>query len=500
MNVDFAISWLRALLLLALLGFFAFNLVVGLSKGHAELQFPRRIPLGAGQDPGVRVLLLNRSGPIPGKDMQPEPVRTFENVEITVLQTVDVVTPDDPDNPERRTTLRSGSKLIALPDATDGIVLSSKDWGTGGKEPHWPVTRVRIQPQAISLAETPAELKAGPAHREPTAFEAADGEAVFSLQGRRYRGSIELLWASPKELMAVNCIPLESYVDGVVAVEMSPSYPLEALKAQAIASRSYAYAHAWLARTARQAFDVIDGEDDQDYRGTGNGTGLVTRAVIDTRGIITVTDLSHGGYTFAPLFSASSGGYSEDVKEVFPDARDANGQLIASDVMPAQKDLYCQSGAESLGCTSTHWQTTWVVKPADIRAALARLYKRTSDPRLSQVGYIKDLRVGRRDPRSNRVETVLISHTQGDPIELPSHIFRMMIGPGLIHSTLWTLDSPKKIDSPDGRTKDYQITCFGWGHGVGMSQVSAVEMARQGLSASHILEIFYPRAILRPSW
>ncbi len=490
---------MRAFLLLGLLGFFGFNLVVGLLKGHNEDEF-KRLKIGWGQDPGVRVLLQNRAGPPQGKDLVPEPTRLFESVDISILQAVDVTTPLDPDNAERRVVLRSGAKLIALPDATDGIVLASKDWGAGGKELRWPVTHVHIQPQATNPAATPAEVKGGPARRDPTAFEAANGDAVFTIQGRRYRGSLDLIWASPKELMAVNCIPLEAYLDGVVAVEMSPSYPLEALKAQAIASRSYAYVHAWLARTQRQPFDVIDGEDDQDYRGTGNGTGLVTRAVIDTRGIVTFTDLSHGGYPFAPLFCASSGGYSENIDRVFPESRDAYGHPITSDVMPAQSDVYCRPGAEALGNTSTHWMTTVVIKPADIRAALGRLYKRSGDPRLAQVGYIKDLRVGTRDPKSNRVESVLISHTQGEPIELNSHLFRMMIGPGLVHSTLWTTESPKKIDSADGRTKDYQITCLGWGHGVGMSQISAVEMARQGLSAPAILGYYYPRALLRPLW
>jgi peptidoglycan hydrolase-like amidase len=499
MNFDLAISWLRAFLLLGLLGFFAFNLVTGLLKGHPNDEF-NGIKIGWGQDPGVRVLLQNRSGPPLGKDQPPEPSRLFEAVDITILQTVDVITPNDPDNLERRVTLRSGAKLIALPDATDGIVLASKDWGAGGKELRWAVTHVYIEPQATNPSATPAEAKVGPGRRDPTKFEAANGDAVFTIQGRRYRGSLDLMWASPKELVAINCVPLEAYVDGVVAVEMSPSYPLEALKAQAIASRSYAFTHEWLAHTARQAFDVIDGEDDQDYRGTGNGTGLVTRAVVDTRGIVTHTDLSHGNYPFAPLFSASSGGFSENINHVFPDARDARGHPITSDVMPAQGDVYCRPGAESLGNTSTHWQTTVVIKPADIRAALTRLYKRSGDPRLSQVGYIKDLRVGMRDPKSNRVESVLISHTQGEPIELNAHLFRMMIGPGLIHSTLWTSESPKKIDSADGRTKDYQISCLGWGHGVGMSQISAVEMARQGLSAPAILGYFYPRAILRQLW
>jgi SpoIID/LytB domain protein len=499
MGIDLVIKWVRALLLLGLLGYFAVNLVIGLGRDRSTDEFGR-LHLGAGQDPGVRVLISNRSGPTLSKDQPAEPVRLHESVDLTILQPVDLVTPDDPDNPERRLALRGGSKLLVLPDATDGIVLASKEWGVGGKETHWPVSRVRIQPRATSPAPTAEEAKATPGHRDPTGFEAADEDAVFAIQGRRYRGTAEVLWASPKELMVVGCLPLESYVDGVVAVEMSPSYPLEALKAQAIVSRSYAYARAWAARAARQVFDVVDGVEDQDYRGTGNGTGLVTRAVLATRGIVTVTDLSHGSYPFAPLFSASSGGYTASIESVFPGARDALGHQLPADVMPAQRDIYCQPAAETLGYTSTHWQSSDVIKPKDIRDGLANLAKQTGNPLLSQVGYIKDLRVGKRNPQSNRVETVLILHTLGEPIELNAHVFRMMIGPGRIRSTLWTSDSPKKIDSADGRIKEYQITCFGWGHGVGMSQISAVEMARQGLTAVSILQYFYPRVITRTLW
>ena len=504
MSMDLYIVWSRTILLVGLLAFFGSSLILGLRKDDSESGFgPLR--QGTGQDPGIRVLLTNRY--LAGKEVA-EGKLAHEAVDVTIYQAVVVVTPNDPDNTERQLKLPAGSRLSVMTDVNDGLVLSSREWGVGGREVRWQVSRIVIQPQATAPAANTEEASRSPALRDPTLFEANNNDAVFGLQGRRYRGSVEISWSTPKEMHVINCLPLESYVDGVVAVEMSSGYPLEALKAQAIASRSYGYAKAWAVRSSaarnpehKPVFDVVDGLDDQDYRGTGNGPPLISRSVIETRGIVTFTDLPQGSFLFAPLFSASSGGYTAAVDTVFSDYRDAQGHVVGTSVMPAQPDPFCQPGAEGLGKGVTHWQTTEVVTPGMIRQELRKLVERTKDPRLEQLGFIKDLRVGKRSAISNRVETIIIHHTLGDPIELPAHLFRMAIGPGRIRSTLWSADSPKRIDSQDDKnTKNYQITSYGWGHGVGMSQISAWEMARQGWVAKNILTFFYPRVTLRTLW
>ena len=497
MPLDRIIIRICAILLLGLLAFFGSSLAVGLMRDDRAGGFgPLR--QGTGQDPGIRVLLANRY--IGGKEVaDAKPVH--EAVDLTIFQPVWVGTPDDPNNPERQLMLPAGSRLMVLADANDGLVLSSREWGAGGREVRWPVSRVVVQPQKTVPALKNEEAAISPAQRDLTSFEASDNDAVFGLQGRRYRGSAEIAWASPKDMRVVNCLPIEAYVDGVVAVEMSSEFPLEALKAQAIASRSYGYAKAWAARVARFPYDLVDGIDDQDYRGTGNGPPIIGRAVVETRGIITFTDLPQGAHPFAPLFCASSGGYTAALDTVFPSYGDAQGQVLANSVMPAQPDQYCQAGAEGLGKAVTHWQTTEVITPGMIRQELRKLAERTKDPRLEQLGFIKDLRVGKRSPISNRVETLIIHHTLGEPIEISAHLFRMAIGPSRIRSTLWSADSPNCIDSQDDKlTMNYQITSLGWGHGVGMSQISAWEMARQGWVAKNILTYFYPRVVLRTLW
>ncbi len=497
MPLDRIIIWIRAILLLGLLAFFGSSLVIGLMRDDRAGGFGR-LSQGTGQDPGIRVLLANRY--IAGKEAaDAKPVH--ESVDLTIFQPVAVGTPDHPDSPDHQLLLPAGSRLMVLTDANDGLVLSSREWGVGGREVRWQVSRVVIQPQHTMPAASGEEAGQTPAHRDLGTFEANDNDAVFGLQGRRYRGSVEVAYASPKDMRVVNCLPIEAYVDGVVAVEMSSGFPLEALKAQAIASRSYGYAKAYAARLARRPFDLVDGVDDQDYRGTGNGPPIIARAVVETRGLVTFSDLSQNSYPFAPLFCASSGGYTAALDTVFPGYRDARGHVLANSVMPAQPDPYCQAGAEGLGKGVTHWQTTEVITPGMIRQELRKLAERSKDPRLEQLGFIKDLRVGKRSQISNRVETVIIHHTLGEPIELSAHVFRMAMGPGRIRSTLWSADSPKRIDSQDDKlTKNYQITSLGWGHGVGMSQISAWEMARQGWVAKNMLLYFYPRVVLRTLW
>ncbi len=481
----------RVVVLLGLLAYFSISLTRGLIDDPSR---DGRGPLatGTGQDPGVRVLLLNRQ--------PPDPIRTYDKLDVAILQTVDVVTPYNPDDPQLHLTLHAGSTLRIQSDTKDGLMLGSKEWG---KDYTWAVSSLRVQPsrtvpEVVTSTTATAEANAqasNPARRDPTLFEAADRDAVFALPGGRYRGSLEVIWHSAKDIEAINCLPMESYIEGVISVEMSPSYPLEALKAQAIASRGYAFAHQSLARNARVEYDVMDTADDQEYRGTGNGNAAVRGAVRETRGVVTMVDHTN---PFAPLFCASSGGYTESIDNVLPNSRDVFGRVPLGLVMTAHPDRFCQLGAEGLGYMGSHWTYTTVIKPSDLQLKLSKLLEAEG----KHVGYIHNLRVGRRDKRSNRVETVLVDHTlSADPIEIPAHSFRMLVGPNQLRSTLWSADSPKRIESSEGkRTITYQITSIGFGHGVGMSQISAWEMANEKYLAPEILKAFYQDIQLVTKW
>ncbi len=491
MNVERVNQVVRTVILSGFLVAFVWLLVRHLAEDRVAKGFGR-IHQGASQDPGVRVLLANR--------LPPEPINTHDQVRVELLQPAELIAPDDP--LAKHELLKAGAVIRIEVAGNDGFLLSSKDWTEGSKDLRWAVQSFLILPRATRPAtDNRLDRDGNPLVPNPRLFEAADQRAVFRLKGvdphsePQYRGSLQVLWNSPKDFQLINHLPMESYLEGVIAVEMSPSFPLEALKAQAIASRGFAYCKAFAASQAKRPFDLVDTREDQEYRGAGFSTLAVVQATLDTRGVIPTIHAN----PFIPLFSASSGGYTSDINDVFPLAKDLYGREPLATVMLAKPDPYCLPGVLGLGKQETHWQTANDILSQDIQKRLAQALL-AAGPSAQQLGFINQLRVGKRDQRSNRVQTVLVYHTLAtNPIEIPITVFRSLIGPQLIRSTLWTNDSPKKIEGLDRKYR-WRIATQGWGHGVGMSQVSAWEMARQGKSARSIIEFFYEDVELKALW
>jgi stage II sporulation protein D len=135
------------------------------------------------------------------------------------------------------------------------------------------------------------------------------GKAPLQLGSTAYRGSIEVD-VSGNTLLAVNVVGLDAYVRGVIAREMPKSWPLEALKAQAVAARSYA-----LAVRRGGLFDLYADTRDQAYGGIAAETATTNQAVADTKGRV----LDYGGKPAMTYFFSSSGGQTAAIADVFPD-------------------------------------------------------------------------------------------------------------------------------------------------------------------------------------
>jgi stage II sporulation protein D len=134
------------------------------------------------------------------------------------------------------------------------------------------------------------------------------GPALNGISNGRYRGAIELR-TEGSGITAINVLDLDSYVRGVVAGEMPSSWPLEALKVQAVAARTYALA----TRKTSGLFDQYPDTRSQVYRGVTGESVRSDAAVADTaRRIVT-----YGGQPAVTYYFSTSGGYTEDIEFSF---------------------------------------------------------------------------------------------------------------------------------------------------------------------------------------
>jgi stage II sporulation protein D len=140
---------------------------------------------------------------------------------------------------------------------------------------------------------------------------------LTALAGKgRYRGRVEIFPNAQGRLTVVDALDLETYLRGVVPKEMGVwEFPaVEALKAQAVAARTYAYTN--LGKRAKDGFDLVDTVADQVYGGRDGEQALSDRAVAETAGMIA----TYNGHPIQALFMANSGGATVDNHFVFGDA------------------------------------------------------------------------------------------------------------------------------------------------------------------------------------
>ena len=132
-------------------------------------------------------------------------------------------------------------------------------------------------------------------------------------KGRKYYGAFEYA-RDGSGVAVVNVVGMEDYIRGVIPYEMSGSWPLEALKAQAVCARTYAYAN--LDKHAANGFDLCNTTDCQVYYGTGSANDRTDQAVAETSGMY----LTYNGELINAFYYSSNGGASEDSENVWSKA------------------------------------------------------------------------------------------------------------------------------------------------------------------------------------
>ena len=259
------------------------------------------------------------------------------------------------------------------------------------------------------------------------------------------------------KLLAINALPLEDYVKGVVPSEMSAAWHPEALKVQAIATRTYALYK--MRQNARKDFDVVASIKDQVYlyRGRAAAAGPAALAVDDTRDLV----LAYRDEPILAVFSSTAAGQTEDAWNVW-----------AVDV-PYLKGVECPF---DLNSPWYQWRTN---------VGLPMLEQRLRDEGFP-VGVIASLAPATYT-KAGRVIQVRILHSGGE-LYVKGDDLRRVLGYTVLPSTQFDFDV-------DGL--QVQFAGRGNGHGVGLCQWGAKELAERGYSAETILRYYYPGADIR---
>ncbi len=297
--------------------------------------------------------------------------------------------------------------------------------------------------------------------------------------------------ASRKALL-IERVGLEQYLRGVLPTEISPSWPLEAIKAQAVAARSYTVDR-YLVNLDRPWQLHWHYTVDMAYGGLKALPARMAVALEQTKGQL----IAVSGLPVPALFHACSGGRTESAYNFRADLTGADGTTSMTAVMPSVADPDGIVGAEALGFTLTHLNWRIELPLATVSAGLQRWAASHPEDRLT-IGQVVAVRMLGRFPDSGRVATVTVRHLLNNhesDLEIAAATFRLAVGPGQIRSTNWT-----RCITTAAKGGTLVIEGRGYGHGVGMSQVSAYQMAKTGSAASDILKRFYPGAGLVQWW
>ena len=278
---------------------------------------------------------------------------------------------------------------------------------------------------------------------------------MLSLGGAPYRGEMRILRSPGGGMDVINILPLESYLYGVVPREMSARWFSEALKAQAVAARTYALY--MIDKNKSLPYDVFSTTASQVYGGAAAEAETSNRAINETRGIV----LFYEDRPALAYFHAHSGGMTEDAKHVWEEE------------FPYLKSVRDDYSLKAPGCS---WTRT--VGLDGIRQALNK--------NKMALGVIKRMTIENASP-SGRITKIRIIHEGAETI-LSGNDFRIKTDPVLIRSTFFSLTQQGQEITFVGR---------GYGHGVGMSQWGAYVMAQEGRSYRDILRYYYPGVEIR---
>lgn len=368
-------------------------------------------------------------------------------------------------------------------------------------------------------------------------------------KGYRYYGGFRYERIGGGDLTVVNIVDLETYIKGVVPYEMSSSWPLEALKVQAVCARSYAYINIHSGKHTSYHFDVCNTTDCQAYYGAGTNsssyqaTERTDRAVDETAGEYAWYD----GQVIEAFYSSSHGGASESVYNVWGTSLEQYPYLCGVED-PYEADMASKNSYSSwtVSYTSSELAQRLENYGYDASSGIESLTLTYSD-----LGNVIQVRVNYRDGGSDTIRPSSMRSvfgissirftvngqaassgsgttsssggglTANGSTSLDSQgTFTVISGSGSLSQAgldgLYAISGSGSItpaedaasgggsgtDTPTGTQvtvsgSSYSFQGSGNGHQLGLSQYGAWAMAERGFTYDEIIEFYYPGTYVR---
>ena len=392
--------------------------------------------------------------------------------------------------PVVRGTYKSGAQQqvrIALATAAGARIGATGDWGLFKPDKGDPIAR--FQPgQELSawtfqdcnsvgyctslLAVTPAVspgTSTGPVVARPLT-----SDSFVTWDGKRYRGEL-VISVGDSGLLVVNRLSMDSYLRGVVPLEIGnrTSAEVAAVQAQAVAARTYAYKHL----TSTRAFDMYATVQDQVYGGVDVEKPLSDTAITTTADVVVL----YNGQPITTPYHSTCGGSTAAVSEVWYDQPDQPYLRPVSDRIPGSDNYYCDP--------SPRFSWTQSYDAAGLRAVMEKYLASYANAPKNGVGKITDIREQGRTS-SGRVAALIVQTETGSYTLRGNDIRFVLRDPkgAILNSTNFTFAR----ETSGGEISSLNVSGRGYGHGIGMCQWGAIGRARAGQNYRTILETYYP--------
>ncbi len=327
----------------------------------------------------------------------------------------------------------------------------------------------------------------------------APAEGFISLNGKQYRGTLQIINLKNGKMTLINKVNIEEYLYSVLPYEMATGWPLEALKAQAVCARTYALTS--MGRFSQYGFDLTDNTLSQMYGGVKGEKEDCTRAVDETKGMIVTYDKKPASV----FYYASSSGESLNVKDVWGSSypylvsvkddyqssvvKD-NAKWVVSFTTQELTDKMNNSGYDLGTITDVEINelspqnavTMVTVKGTKGSAFFQRERARTIFGFRSQVYTVA--------PEKKDAQKVSVMGADGKN-ELSQVSVLASNGKASADSIIIKGANDVRTIAFGGETTGFIFTGYGYGHGIGMSQNGAKGMANAGFTYEQILTHYF---------